>query len=317
VAVLAVLALTAGGGTTGTSQVAGAFGSPAARARAQHGGAAAAAPSSRRPRAAAGARSGTNLSLPRGQRAANGRFGFGKHGLPQLGANLSGSYAQTAAGKKVSALPAASQRGQGGEEAKRGEIPQSQQEHQQLHAESTTQPPGSQTQIHSLALGAPPSKKSVSPIQPPHAGATQSGQTATPGAAPSNSASSGQSSNGSAGQRGGGSPAGGKTAGGQRAGTGGAKVSSRGGQTAGALPVQAGFAPVHSSKRPTSSAGPRDAQGGGGRARTAGVSGTAFVGGGSGAFGYVPPDAGVASGSESGLYERYLNALTRIQGLRW
>jgi hypothetical protein len=181
--------------------------------------------------------------------------------------------------------------------------------------ETGSEPPPDQT-LKSLTGGAVPPSGSVSPVpNGPNGGKPQG----NPGAgAPSNSSAPGaQSSSESPSSQSGGRPSGSKSAGTQRAGLGGNEQGTEGGREGGdELALKAGFAAVKSGKA-ASGKGPRNAQGGGGPGKSAGIGGSAFEEDEAGSLGYVPPDAGVAPTADPGLFARYLNALAAIAGRHW
>jgi hypothetical protein len=181
--------------------------------------------------------------------------------------------------------------------------------------EQGAEPPPDQS-LKSLTGGAVPPSGSVSPVpNGPNGGKPQG----NPGAgSPSNSAAPGaRSSSESPSSQNGGRPSGSKSAGTQRAGLGGGEQGTEGGREGGdELALKAGFAAVKSGKA-ASGKGPRNAQGGGGPGKSAGIGGAAFEEADAGSLGYVPPDAGVAPSADPGLFARYLNALAAIAGRHW
>jgi hypothetical protein len=262
-------------------------------------------------------------AVPPGGRRPRGlyQYGFeGKGKLPHFGSNRTGLHYAHGAPKSSSsqgtfAAPAVGEANTAREQAeaeaaKAGATPNG------GRREGSSEPSPSLQQL--AASGTPPSG-SVSPVANSSSGAGPPGSKAQGAAtAPSNSPAGGQrAAAGANGRQGGGSPSGSAEAGHQRATLGGDERESEGGRTgAGALPLKAGFAAVHSGKA-ASGRGPRDAQGGGGPGRSAGIAGSAFEESEAGSLGYVPPDAGVAAGADRGLFARYLNALARIQGVHW
>jgi hypothetical protein len=169
--------------------------------------------------------------------------------------------------------------------------------------------------LKSLTGGGVPPSGSVSPMPSgPSGGRPSSNQGA---GSPSNSAAPGSRSNsGPPSGQGGGSPSGTQSAGNQRASLANGEKGAEGGGTKGELALKAGFAAVKSGKAATGR-GPRNAQGAGGPGKSAGIGGSAFEEAEAGSLGYVPPDAGVASTTDPGLFARYLNALTAIAGRHW
>jgi len=169
--------------------------------------------------------------------------------------------------------------------------------------------------LKSLTGGAVPPSGSVSPVpNGPSGGPPSSDRSA---GAPSNSSSPGsRSAAGAPNGQGGGRPSGSKTAGTQRASLAGGEKGSEGGGTKGELALKAGFAAVKSGKA-ANGRGPRNAQGAGGPGKSAGIGGSAFEEAEAGSLGYVPPDAGVATTLDPGLFARYLNALAAIAGRSW
>jgi hypothetical protein len=186
----------------------------------------------------------------------------------------------------------------------------------QAKKEGGSEPPPNQS-LKSLTGGAVPPSGSVSPVpNGPNAG--QPSQSSQSAGAPSSSAAPGsRSSSESPSSQGGGRPSGSKSAGTQRAGLGGGEQGTEGGREGGEeLALKAGFAAVKSGKA-ASGRGPRNAQGGGGPGKSAGIGGSAFEEAEAGSLGYVPPDAGVAPTADPGLFARYLNALAAIAGRHW
>jgi len=171
--------------------------------------------------------------------------------------------------------------------------------------------------LKSLTGGQAPPSGSVSPLPNANAVGNPARQRASAGAPGGPAGSGRRAAAGAAGRQGGGSPAGGGTAGGQRAALARGEAGREGGRTGnGALGIKAGFAAGRGRKSATAQ-GPRNAEGGGGPGRAAGVGGPAFEEAQAGALGYVPPDAGVAAALDPGLFARYLSALARIEGRRW
>jgi hypothetical protein len=177
------------------------------------------------------------------------------------------------------------------------------------------EPPPHQS-LKSLTGGAVPPSGSVSPLPNANSGARPSSSNQS-AAAPSNSSAPGRrSAAGAPGRQGGGRPSGSQTAGTQRASLAGGEKGREGGGTGGELALKAGFAAVKSGKAATGH-GPRNAQGAGGPGRSAGIGGSAFEEAEAGSLGYVPPDAGVATTLDPGLFARYQSALAAIEGRRW
>ncbi|HTR75597.1 MAG TPA: hypothetical protein VMH33_10140 [Solirubrobacterales bacterium] len=169
--------------------------------------------------------------------------------------------------------------------------------------------------LKSLTGGKAPPSGSVTPL--PDSGADGgSGKSSAASAPGSTGAGGGRPAAGAGGGQGGGGASGGGSAGRQRASLGSHGEGTEGERTGGELSLKAGFAAARGGKA-ASGHGPRDAQGGGGPGRAAGIGGAAFEEGSSGALGYVPPDAGVAPGVDTGLFSRYLDALGRIGELGW
>jgi hypothetical protein len=169
--------------------------------------------------------------------------------------------------------------------------------------------------LKSLTGGAAPPSGSVSPVPNGPSGGPPS-STRSAGAPPSSSAPGSRSATGAPNGQGGGRPSGSQTAGTQRASLAGGEKGREGGGTKGELALKAGFAAVKSGKA-ANGRGPRNAQGAGGPGKSAGIGGSAFEEAEAGSLGYVPPDAGVATTLDPGLFARYLNALAAIAGRSW
>jgi hypothetical protein len=178
-----------------------------------------------------------------------------------------------------------------------------------------SEPPPGQS-LKSLTGGAVPPSGSVQPLPNANTGARPPSSRGGAGAPPGSNAPGARSDAEEPSRQGGGRPSGSKTAGAQRAGLESGTKGSEGGGTGGELTLKAGFAAVRSGKA-AKGRGPRDAQGAGGPGRSAGIGGAAFEEAEAGSLGYVPPDAGVATTLDPGLFTRYLNALARIEGRRW
>jgi hypothetical protein len=172
---------------------------------------------------------------------------------------------------------------------------------------------GAPESLKSLTGGKAPPAGSVSPVPSGAGGQTASKAGTSAGAA---GAGGGHTPSGGSGSPHGGSPSGGSAGHGRAALAAGESGKEAGGTGGGPLGLRAGFAASRGGKA-ASGRGPRDAQGGGGPGRSAGIAGSAFEESSAGALGYVPPDAGIAASTDPGLFTRYLNALAAIGGRRW